>query len=151
MNVNNHNKARGILISAMMVGFFSKESEITLLGMIYIGVSLLGFKGFVLFILIEEVQVHLSWNNMNRGAEMKKLKAYRGGMVVVNEWSIEVIVVILKLGAIVLSLEPDCKSVENKAKEFGLILEGTGQPLMFYIELNETEGRLNFFSPLTIG
>lgn len=88
---------------------------------------------------------------MNRGAEMKKLKAYRGGMVVVNEWSIEVIVIILKLGAIVLSLEPDCKSVGNKAKEFGLILEGTGQPLMFYIELNETEGRLNFFSPLTIG
>lgn len=49
----------------------------------------------------------------------------------------------LKFAAIVLSLEPDCKSIENKAKEFGLNLKSTGDPLIFYTESNGTEERLN--------
>lgn len=53
----------------------------------------------------------------------------------------------LKFAAIVLSLEPDCESIENKAKEFGLNLKSTGDSLIFYTESNGTEEGLNWSYP----
>jgi len=45
----------------------------------------------------------------------------------------------LQSGAVVLSLELNCESVENKVKEFGLNLESIREPLIFYIESSDTE------------
>lgn len=49
----------------------------------------------------------------------------------------------LKFAVIVLSLELDCESIENKVKEFGFNLKSIGDFLIFYIELNGIEEGLN--------
>lgn len=54
----------------------------------------------------------------------------------------ELHIVSLQSGTVILSLEP-VKALKIRLKSLGLILEGTGEPLMFHIESSNIEGRLN--------
>lgn len=49
----------------------------------------------------------------------------------------------MKSGVVVLSLELNCESAENKVKDFGLNLENVRETLIFYIESSDTEWSFN--------
>lgn len=66
------------------------------------------------------------------------------------EHEVHIMVITLKSGWTVLSLEPDCERIERarlwknwkQGKGVWTYLEGIGEPLMYYIESSDTEGRL---------